>query len=249
MIQKGAMNSKALIAEFVGTFALIFIGVSAIATNHIIRTGDVSQVDLVAIALAHGLTIAVMVSATAAVSGGHLNPAVSFGAWLTGKIDPKNAMGYIISQCLGGIFAASLVKLSIPLEALQAVGMGTPALGKNITPVMGFLMEFIMTFFLVFVIFGTAIDRRAPKMGGLFIGLTVALDILAGGAITGAAMNPARYLGPALMGGGLQNFWLYWVGPLAGGAAAALVYHHLLEEKKSRAMPCVNVPEVESNVG
>ncbi len=230
----GLMNSKALIAEFVGTFALIFIGVSSIATNYITRSGTTSPIDLVAIALAHGFVIAVMVSATAAVSGGHLNPAVTFGALLTGKIDTKNAVGYVIFQCLGGIFAASIVKLSIPLEALQAIGMGTPALGKDITPFMGLVMEFTMTFFLVFVIFGTAIDGRAPKVGGLFIGLTVALDILAGGSITGAAMNPARYLGPALMGGGLENFWLYWIGPLTGGAVAALVYHHLLAEKSSR---------------
>ena len=231
------MNWKALIAEFIGTFALIFIGVGAIAANHI--TGGESG--LTGIAFAHGLTIAVMVTATAAISGGHLNPAVTFGAWLTGKIDPLNAIGYSISQCLGGIFAASLIKLAVPLEALQAVGMGTPGLGEGISPVAGVVMEFFLTFFLVFVIFGTAIDTRAPKMGGLFIGLTVALDILAGGAISGAAMNPARHLGPALLGGGLQNVWVYWVGPILGGAAAALLYHYTWEargvSKKAQAEP------------
>ncbi len=227
------MNSKALIAEFIGTFALIFVGVGSIATNYIVRGGITgTAVDLAAIALAHGFTIAVMVSATAAVSGGHLNPAVTFGAWLTNKIDPKNAVGYIVAQCLGAIFAASLLKLAIPLDVLQAVSMGTPGLGNAETPIMGLVMEFILTFFLVFVVFGTAIDFRAPKMGGLFIGLTVALDIFAGGPLSGAAMNPARYLGPALMGGGLKYFWLYWLGPLAGGAAAALLYHHVLEDKR-----------------
>lgn len=118
------MNSKALIAEFVGTFALIFIGVGAIATNYINRGGITgTAVELTAIALAHGFTIAVMVSATAAINGGHLNPAVTFGALLAGKIDSKNAVGYIVVQCLGAIFAASLIKLAIPLQALQAVGM------------------------------------------------------------------------------------------------------------------------------
>ena len=227
------MNTKALFAEFIGTFALIFAGVGSIATNYIIRGGMTgTAVDLAAIALAHGFTIAVMVSATAAVSGGHLNPAVTFGAWLTNKIDSKNALGYVIVQCLGAIFAASLLKLVVPLEVLQAVKMGTPSLGQGETPMMGLILEFILTFFLVFVVFGTAIDFRAPKMGGLFIGLTVALDILAGGPLSGAAMNPARHLGPALMGGGLQYLWLYWIGPLAGGAAAALLYHNVLEDKR-----------------
>lgn len=227
------MNTKALFAEFIGTFALIFVGVGSIAANHIIR-GELTEtvVDLAAIALAHGFTIAVMVSATAAVSGGHLNPAVTFGALLTNKIDPKNALGYVFVQCLGAIFAASLLKLAVPLEVLQAVNIGTPSLGQGETPFMGLILEFILTFFLVFVVFGTAIDFRAPKVGGLFIGLTVALDILVGGPLTGAAMNPARYLGPALMGGGLQDFWVYLIGPLAGGAAAALFYHHVLADKR-----------------
>lgn len=238
------MNSKALIAEFIGTFALIFVGVGSIATNYIVRGGITgTAVDLAAIALAHGFTIAVMVSATAAVSGGHLNPAVTFGAWLTNKIDPKNAVGYIVAQCLGSIFAASLLKLAIPMDVLQAVSMGTPDLGNAETPIMGLVMEFILTFFLVFVVFGTAIDFRAPKMGGLFIGLTVALDIIAGGPLSGAAMNPARYLGPALMGGGLKYFWLYWLGPLAGGAAAALLYHHVLEDKRGAIVQAAELKE------
>ncbi|MDJ0678606.1 MAG: MIP family channel protein [Xenococcaceae cyanobacterium MO_167.B52] len=238
------MNTKALFAEFIGTFALIFAGAGSIATNYIIR-GEITgaAVDLAAIAMAHGFTIAVMVSATAAVSGGHLNPAVTFGAWLTKKIDTKNALGYIVVQCLGGIFAASFLKLAVPIQALKAVNMGTPSLGAGETPFMGLILEFILTFFLVFVIFGTAIDFRAPKMGGLFIGLTVTLDILAGGPLSGAAMNPARYLGPALMGGGLQYFWLYWIGPLAGGAAAALFYHHVLEDKRGITLKSAELEE------
>ncbi len=226
------MKTKALFAEFIGTFALIFVGVGSIATNYIIRGENAgTTVDLTSIALAHGFTIAVMVTATAAVSGGHLNPAVTFGAWLTKKIDLKNAFGYVIVQCLGAIFAASLLKLAIPLDTLQAVNLGTPSLGEGETPFMGLILESILTFFLVFVVFGTAMDFRAPKVGGLFIGLTVALDILVGGPLTGAAMNPARYLGPALVNGDLNYFWLYWIGPLAGGAVAALLYHYVFEEK------------------
>ena len=218
---------KALVAEFIGTFALIFIGVGAIASDFM--SGGSSG--LTGIALAHGLTIAVMVAATAAISGGHINPAVTIGCLVTGKITAPTAAGYIVAQCLGAIVAAALVKIAVPAEALAAVGMGTPALGEGITAVQGLVTEMVLTFFLMFVIYGAAIDKRASKLGPLFIGLTITLDILMGGPISGGAMNPARHLGPALLGGGLQNIWLYWVGPIGGAVLAALVYHHVLEEK------------------
>lgn len=220
------MKTNALVAEFIGTFALIFIGVGAIAAGHIVNAPG-----LVGVALAHGLTIAVMVSATAAISGGHLNPAVTFGAWVAKKIGSSDAVAYIVAQCLGAIVAAMLIKLALPIEALSAVAMGTPALGSGITVSQGLVTEIVLTFFLMFAVYGTAIDARAPKVGGLFIGLTVTLDILVGGPITGAAMNPARHLGPALMGGGLDNTLLYWAGPLIGSSLAALVYRTFLEQK------------------
>ena len=219
------MNCKALWAEFIGTFTLIFIGVGAIASDHL----SGGKLGLTGIALAHGLAIAVMVSATAAVSGVHLNPAVTIGLLSARKIDVANAIGYVCAQCLAAIVAAFSIKQCIPAHALAAVGMGTPALGNGITATMGLLTEIILTFFLVFVVYGTAVDKRAPKVGGLFIGLTVALDILMGGPISGAAMNPARHLGPALLGGGLDNIWIYWVGPLSGGILAGLVYKNILE--------------------
>ena len=220
------MNYKALMAEFIGTFALIFIGVSTIAANEI--SGNASG--LVGIALGHGLTIAVMVSATAAISGGHLNPAVTFGAWLARKIDGQNALGYIGFQCLAAFMAANLIKLAVPDPVLHEIAMGTPGPGSGVPVSMALAMEVILTFFLVFVVFGTGIDGRAPKVGGLFIGLTVTLDILAGGPISGAAMNPARYLGPALASGHLDLFWLYLIGPLMGGAIAALMYYFVFQE-------------------
>jgi MIP family channel proteins len=221
------MNVRPLVAEFIGTFALIFVGVGAIAVDGITHGGA----GLVGIALAHGLTIAVMVSATAAISGGHLNPAVTIAALVGGKIDARGALGYILAQCAGAIFAAFMITLAIPAPALAAVNMGTPALGAGIGLGQGLVTEAVLTFFLAFVVYGTAIDQRAPKVGGLFIGLTVTLDILVGGPITGAAMNPARHLGPALLGGGLDNLWLYWVGPLIGGVLAGLVYHNVLETR------------------
>jgi len=220
------MNKKALIAEFIGTFTLIFIGVGSIVADSL----SGGKLGLTGIALAHGLAIGVMVSATAAVSGGHLNPAVTIGLWTAKKINSINAVGYIIVQCLGAIFAAFLIKLAVPADTLAAVGMGTPSLGQGITPQMGLITEIILTFFLVFVVYGTAVDHRAPKCGGLFIGLTIALDIMMGGPISGGAMNPARYIGPALMGGGLHNAWIYWVGPIVGGILAAQIYKTQLEK-------------------
>jgi aquaporin Z len=220
------MNYRALLAEFIGTFALIFIGVGSIVSDFI--TGG--QVGLTGIALAHGLTIAVMVSATAAISGGHLNPAVTIGLLTAKKIDAPNAFGYVLAQCAGGISAALLLKTAIPAAALEAVSMGTPALAEGISLSMGLVTEIILTFFLVFAVYGTAVDRRAPKVGGLFIGLAVTLGVLMGGPITGAAMNPARHLGPALVSGNLANLWLYWVGPVIGGILAAIIYRRGLEQ-------------------
>jgi len=220
------MNMKALVAEFVGTFGLIFVGVGAIAADSM--TGG--QSGLTGIALAHGLIIAVMVSATGAISGGHLNPAVTIGAMVGGKIDAAGAVGYIIAQCLGAIVAAFAVTLAVPSDVLGVIKMGTPALGAGVSVGQGLVTEIVLTFFLMFVVYGTAIDARAPKVGGLFIGLTVALDILMGGPISGAAMNPARHLGPALLGGGLDNLWLYWVGPVIGGILGAIVYARVLRQ-------------------
>lgn len=217
----------ALLAEFVGTFTLIFIGVGSIIADH--ATGG--AVGLTGIALAHGLAIGCMASATAAVSGGHLNPAVTLGLLSTGHIKGGAAIKYIISQLAGAVVAAVLIKFVSPADSVAATSLGTPALGANISPVQGVVMEIILTFFLMFVIYGTAVDRRAPKMGALFIGLTVTLDVLAGGPLTGAAMNPARSLGPALVGGHLGNMWIYWVGPIIGAVLAAMIYKGTMEAK------------------
>ncbi len=222
------MNLKALVAEFVGTFTLIFIGVGAIASN--VMSGG--QSGLVGIALAHGLAIAVMVSATAAISGGHLNPAVTIGLFAAKKINLQDTLQYVCAQCAGATLAALFLKVTIPSDVLASISFGIPSLGINVTPVMGLITEIILTFFLVFVVYGTAVSKQAPKVGGLFIGLTVTLDILMGGPITGAAMNPARHLGPALIGGNLENIWLYWVGPAIGGMLAGLLYSRCLEEAK-----------------
>ncbi len=225
------MNAKLLkqcVAEFIGTFALIFIGVGAIYHN----------AGLLAVALAHGLTIAVMVSATAGISGGHLNPAVTLGVLIGGQISLKNSIAYWIAQ-LAGASAAGFILLFLfsgQIDVDKKVSLansilisGTPDMAKTgIDMTQAIVIEAVLTFFLVFVVYGTAVDARAPKIGGLAIGLTVALDILFGGPFTGAAMNPARVFGPALASGHWNNQMIYWVGPMLGGALAGLVYGRFL---------------------
>jgi MIP family channel proteins len=207
-------NMHKLGAEFIGTFALIFVGVSAICNN----------CGLVGVALAHGLTIAVMASAMGHISGGHFNPAVTVGALVGGKIKTGDAVAYIVVQLLGGFIGALAVKAIFPAAVYEAVSLGTPLLANDVSVVSGIILESILTFFLVLVVYGTAIDARAPKVGGLFIGLTITLDILAGGPITGASMNPARTFGPALAGGYWDNHIVYWIGPLIGGVLGGTVY-------------------------
>lgn len=210
-------------AEFIGTFALIFVGVGAIH-NATPNTG----MGLLGVALAHGLTIAVMVSATMGISGGQLNPAVTFGLLVGGKMNVKDSVAYWISQLAGGAAAGFLLLSVYGANSVAILKEGTPNLSPDTGPGVGILVELVLTFFLVFVVYGSAVDARAPKIGGLAIGLTVALDILFGGPLTGASMNPARTFGPALA----ANFWkdhlVYWVGPLAGGALAGLIYGRFL---------------------
>ena len=214
---------KQCIAEFIGTFALCFVGILAIHHNP----------GLLGVALAHGLTIAVMASAFGAISGGQFNPAVSVALFVAGKMDAMRAGAYIVTQLVAATAAGFLIMAVAGDGGRQIVSNGTPDLGATVTQSQGILMEIVLTFFLVVVIFGTAVDSRAPKMGGLAIGLTVALDILAGGPISGAAMNPARTFGPALASGHWNNHLVYWIGPLIGGALAGLVYgRFLIKESK-----------------
>jgi MIP family channel proteins len=214
---------KQCVAEFVGTFTLIFIGVGAIYNN---TPGN--GMGLLGVALAHGLAIAVMVSAAGGISGGHLNPAVTFGLFVGGKMNLMDSLAYWVAQLAGGSAAGFLLVALFGQHGVEIVAKGTPDLGPDTTVGMGILIELVLTFFLVFVVYGSAVDSRAPKIGGLAIGLTVALDILFGGPLTGAAMNPARTFGPALASGHWNNHMVYWIGPLAGGALAGVIYGQFL---------------------
>lgn len=218
---------KQCVAEFIGTFALIFVGIGVTFQLRGVPGGGA----LLAVALAHGMTIAVMVSATGAISGGHLNPAVTFGVLVGGRIQLRPALAYWISQLAGGSAAAFLAGHLIASGSATAADIvlkATPGLSEGISVSAGIGIETVLTFFLVFVVYGSAVDVRAPKIGGLAIGATVALDILCGGPLTGSAMNVARWFGPALVTGNWANAAVYLAGPLLGGGLAGIIYGRFL---------------------
>ena len=214
--------ARHFLAEFVGIFALVFVGSGAImAAQH-----TKSASPLLLVAIAHGLILSIMVTATMRISG-HLNPAVTIGFLATRRIEPLMAGIYICAQMLGAIAAAYVLKATVPADLFAATRGGGQAISLDVTTRQAFSLELIATFFLVFVVFGTAVDPHAPKVGGFAIGLTVMADILAIGPLTGASMNPARSFGPAIASGVFEAQAVYWIGPILGGVAAALLYDTL----------------------
>lgn len=219
-------TGRSLIGEFVGTFALVFIGAGSIVTDHLTK----GALGLAGIAAAHALVLAIMVSAIAHISGAHFNPAVTAALLVARRMSAGLAGLYVVTQLIAAVVAALLLLAVFPSSAWQPVHLGTPALANGATFGTGVLLEAILTFFLVFAVFGVAVDGRGPFKGiaGFGIGLVLGFDILMGGPLTGAAMNPARAFGPALISGSWQDALVYWIGPLLGAAAAAVVYGYLL---------------------
>jgi aquaporin TIP len=214
MVQRG-------IAEFVGTFTLIFVGAGAIIAT---QGGN-----LTAIGLAHGLVIAVMASAVGHISGGHFNPAVTLGFVVTRRIEARLAATYWFAQLVGAVLAAFMLTWLLPQGQVNDVNLGAPAVGNGIGAGSAVVIEAVLTFFLVWVVFATVADPRGAfaSIAGLAIGLTITLDIYIGAVYTGAAMNPARAFGPDLVQNVWSDAWVWWVGPLVGGALAALLYEHV----------------------
>jgi aquaporin Z len=234
------------IAELVGTFFLVFVGAGAICTDELLRQNGQSGAGLIGIAIAHGLALAVGITAAAAVSGGHLNPAVTITLWVYKKIDGDQAFFYVIFQLLGALVAGAL--LTVIFGALTP-SLGTPhmnlaklssASGLRLM-VLGIAIEIIMTFLLVMAVFATAIDPRAPKIGGFGVGLILTGCIFVGGPLTGAALNPARAFGTGAWEGAITGFsamsdqLVYWIGPIIGGILAGGIYLNYMapEEKKA----------------
>lgn len=214
------IDYRACTAEFIGTFALVFFGSLAIAQ---------SPDSLISIAFAHGLVIAVMVYSLGHASGAHFNPAVTISMIYRKQIDMQNGIAYIFTQLAAGVVAAIAHAIILP-SSITLNNLGSTLPGPNVSDITILFVEIILTFFLVFVIFCTAINKKAPKgWHGFAIGMIITIDILAGGPITGASMNPARSFGPAIISylygaeGALQSHHLYWIAPIIGGLIASVI--------------------------
>jgi MIP family channel proteins len=210
------------VSEFIGTFALVFVGGASI----MIASDTNSPSGLIGVAFAHGLILAVMVSALMRISG-HFNPAVTIGFVVARRIEIPMAGVYILGQIIGAILAAYVLKWTFPFTLFEATRGGGQVIALQVNGTQAFILEFIATFFLVLTVFGTAVDPKAPRIGGLAIGLVVTADILAIGPLTGASMNPARSFGPAVASGVFEAQLIYWLAPIAGGIVAALLYEYL----------------------
>jgi MIP family channel proteins len=212
------------IAEAVGTFALVFIGCGSVASRYF----NEANYGILGIAVAHAIVFSVMITATMSISGGHLNPAVTIGLLVARRTEGRTAAAYIAAQLVAAVLAALLLKYLFPVGLTRSISLGTPAIAGNILLPQAIGIEAVLTFFLVSAVFGTVVNPAAPKVGGFGVGLVLLFDIIVGGNLTGAAMNPARAFGPALVSGQWVGHAVYWVGPLLGAIIAALLWEHVL---------------------
>jgi MIP family channel proteins len=223
--------AQKLTAEFLGTFALVFFGEGAICVDWYPHASNV--LGLLGIALAHGLAIAIMVCALGHISGGHFNPAVTIGFWVTKRLNTVDTIAYWAVQLAGASAAAFLLRAVVPDDTWYAVALGTPMIAHDFTRLSAMILEGVTTFFLVLTVFATAVDERSSfrPVAGFAIGISIVLGIMVAGPFTGAALNPARAFGPALASSHWQNHGIYWVGPLAGGFLAGFLYDSLFLKK------------------
>ncbi len=220
--------ARRLVAEALGTFGFVFIGAAVVVVNGGFPN---SGIGLLGIALAHGVALSVMISATMTISGGHLNPAVTVGLLVARKIDLVSAAAYIVTQLAAASVGALLVQWLLPAGAVRSALLGVPVIASSVTLGQAIGLEAILTFFLMSAVFGTAVSPDAPRIAGFGIGLVLLFDILVGGPLTGAAMNPARAFGPALVSGQWLGHVVYWIGPMVGAILAALLWQYVLLPK------------------
>ncbi|MDQ0252698.1 aquaporin Z [Evansella vedderi] len=216
---KKGMIKKKLIAEFIGTYFLIFAVTGAIVINALTES-----ITHVGIALTSGLVVMALIYTFGHISGAHFNPAVTIGFFVNGDIHKKEAVPYILTQVVAGIAASATLLMLFGNVAY--LGATLPRFSWE----QSFVLEFILTFILMMVIFGSAIHGKAVKsFAGVAIGATVGLEAMFAGPISGASMNPARSIGPAIVSGNMEYLWIYIVATILGAIAAALVYKTLHE--------------------
>ena len=220
--------ARRLVAEALGTFSFVFVGAAVVVVNGGFPN---SGIGLLGIALAHAVALSIMITATMTISGGHLNPAVTIGLLAARRISVISAVAYIITQLAAATLAAFVVKALLPAAAVRSALVGVPVIAGSMTLGHAIGLELVLTFFLMFAVFGTAVSPDAPRVGGFGIGLVILFDILVGGPLTGAAMNPARAFGPAVASGEWVGHIAYWVGPVVGALLAALVWEYFLLPK------------------
>jgi len=227
------MNAyKKYIAEFVGTFALVFVAAGAICADFYLRQAGGQGLGLLGDSIAYGVVVIAIIYATSYISGAHVNPAVTISFWITKRMEPNTAIMYIISQITGAILGGFALRVLFP-DALNNVHLGTSTLAQGVSVERGVLMEFIISFLLIFTIYGTLVDRRSPPgFAGVAIGLVVLFGSMIGGTISGGAMNPARVFGPAIASNQFAHHYVWWIGPVLGGIAAGIVYDQLFAEGK-----------------
>lgn len=233
-------HGRALLAEAAGTFMFVAIGAGSIIANELAK----GAIGVVGIALAHGLALSIAVSMFGAISGGHVNPAVTLGLWVAGKHPRERILTYWAAQAVGAVAAGVFLQIAFDHALVEraATHLGTPTVAQGVPVLTAIFVELVLTIFLLWAVFGTAVSPNAPRIAGFGIGLTVAADILVGGPLTGAAMNPARWLGPAVAAGFFENWFIYLIGPFAGGAIAGLTYKFLFAAGPEREPIVVPAP-------
>ncbi|MCI0855209.1 MAG: MIP family channel protein [Chloroflexi bacterium] len=227
---------RAVAAEFIATGLFVFLGTATVVVVQATLIDPGSA--LIVIALAHGLAFAMLIAAIAHVSGGHINPAITFAAVMTGRLKVSTGALYVIGQLIASVLAVLLLKgiIAGPMEGMLgahglSLGILDDQLGDGAGA--GLLLEAVLTFTLVFVFFATAIDPRGNKtMAPLAIGLVVLVGYFVAVPLTGASMNPARSFGPAIVANVWTDHWIYWLGPLIGAALAALTYEFVFLQRE-----------------
>lgn len=233
------------VAEFLGTLALVFIGAGSVV---IAAANAGGYLGLIGVALAHGLVLATFISNLGHISGAHFNPAVTVSVWVGGKLESRRAVVYILAQLAGAVSGAGLLRWVMPESLWRSGSLGATLVSHEIgiTSARAVLLEALLTFFLVITVYAVAVDDRGTfkAIAGLPIGLVLVFDILVGGQLTGASMNPARSFGPALVAGEWSDFWVYVIGPVSGGIIAAALYAFVFLRFRE-----VTAPRTETPVG